>query len=133
MQLTTAIFTTLCLVLSAAADERICYPITGAEAPVPQSIVDLSSQTKVDWGTKLCTQSTFPSEALQISQTALEDGILAEDGHTYGVELALRFIETLVICINNVNALLGDGACPQGGLLTLSGPFEQWSYLIPLN
>lgn len=88
MQLITAIFTTLCLALPAAADVRYCYPIPGTEStPIPQSILDLDYQVKVDWGNKLCTQSTFPSEALQISQTALEDGILAEDGKVYGVEL----------------------------------------------
>lgn len=88
MRLTTAILTTLCLVLPATADVRYCYPIPGTEStPIPQSILDLDYQVKVDWGNKLCTQSTFPSEALQISQTALEDGILAEDGKIYGVEL----------------------------------------------
>ncbi|KAL6817053.1 hypothetical protein J3E69DRAFT_344506 [Trichoderma sp. SZMC 28015] len=134
MQLTAAIFTTLCLALPATADVRYCYPIPGTEStPIPQSILDLDYQVKVDWGNKLCTQSTFPSEALQISQTALEDGILAEDGKVYGVELALRFITSEVICLNNVNALLGVGACEQGGFMTLAGPFEQWTYIIPLN
>ncbi|KAL7912006.1 hypothetical protein GGI35DRAFT_303932 [Trichoderma velutinum] len=136
MQLITAIFTALYLALPATADVRYCYPIPGAPATdygIPQSIIDLDYQVKVDWGTKLCTQSTFPSEALQISQTALEDGILAEDGHIYGVELALRFITSELICINNVNALLGAAACEQGGFMTLAGPFEQWSYLIALD
>ncbi|EHK17810.1 uncharacterized protein TRIVIDRAFT_43201 [Trichoderma virens Gv29-8] len=133
MRLTTAIFTTLCLAFSATADQRICFPIPGQPATVPQSILDLDPQIKVDWGNKLCAQSTFPSEALQISYTALEDGILAEDGHIYGVELALRFITSELICTNLVNALLGVGACPGGGLFTLSGPFEQWSYLVALN
>ncbi|KAL7946002.1 hypothetical protein V8C42DRAFT_49326 [Trichoderma barbatum] len=133
MQLTTAIFTTLCLALSATADQRICFPLPGEEATIPQSILDLDPQTKVKLGTKLCTQSTFPSEALQISQTAIEEGIPAEDGHLYGIELALRFITSEQICINIVDALLGVGACPGGGLFTLSGPSEQWSYIVPLN
>ncbi|KAK4085330.1 uncharacterized protein Triagg1_320 [Trichoderma aggressivum f. europaeum] len=134
MQLMTAIFTTLSLVLPATAEQRFCYPIPGTEStPIPQSILDLDYQVKVDWANKLCAQSTFPSEALQSSQTALEDGILAEDGHIYGVKLALRFITSETICLNNVNALLGVGACEQGGLITLAGPFEQWTYITPLN
>ncbi|RFU74132.1 hypothetical protein TARUN_8132 [Trichoderma arundinaceum] len=133
MQLTTAIFTTLCLALSATADQRICFPLPGDENTIPQAILDLDSQTKLNWAATLCSQLTFPSDGLQEAKTAAADGILGDDGRLYGLELAVHDIQTEDNCRVNANALLGAGACPGGGLLTLSGPLEQWSYITALN
>lgn len=86
MQLTTAIFTTLCLALSATADQRICFPLPG-QPSIPQSILDLDNQVKLDWASTLCSQLTFPSDGQQVIKTATADGILGDDGNTYGLEL----------------------------------------------
>ncbi|KAM0258389.1 hypothetical protein ACHAQJ_003866 [Trichoderma viride] len=133
MQLTTAIFTTLCLALSATADQRICFPVPGQPATVPQDILDLDIQTKLNWATTLCSQLTFPSDGLQIAVTAVSDGILSADGKTYGLEVAVQDIQTEQDCLVNANDLVGNALCPGGGLLTLSGPLEQWSYITALN
>ncbi|KAL6904373.1 hypothetical protein GGI43DRAFT_400220 [Trichoderma evansii] len=87
MQFTTAIFTTLALVLSARADSAICFPIPGQPSTVPQNILDLDSQTKLNWAATLCSQLTFPSDGLQTAVTALADGIQGDDGKLYGLEV----------------------------------------------
>ncbi|PTB39538.1 uncharacterized protein TrAFT101_007684 [Trichoderma asperellum] len=133
MQLTTAIFTTLCLALSAKADSAICFPVPGQPSTVPQSTLDLDSQTKLNWAATLCSQLTFPSDGLQTAVTSLADGIKGDDGKLYGLEVAVHDIQTEDNCNVNANALLGTLGCPGGGLLTLSGPLEQWSYITALN
>ncbi|PNP46677.1 hypothetical protein TGAMA5MH_01628 [Trichoderma gamsii] len=138
MQFTTAIFTTLALALSARADSRFCYPIPGQPETIPQNILDLDVSIKLNWAANLCSQLVFPSptdqgNGIQIATTALTDGILGDDGKLYGLEVGLHAIRTEDLCNVNANALLGDGACPEGGLLTLSTPFEQWSYITALN
>jgi hypothetical protein len=87
MQLTTAIFTTLSLALSATADQRICFPIPGQAATVPQSILDLDSSVKLNWAATLCSQLIWPSDGLQTVLTATSDGILGDDGKLYGLEV----------------------------------------------
>lgn len=87
MQFTTAIFTTLCLALSARADQAICFPIPGQPNTVPQSILDVDVQTKLGWAATLCSQLTFPSDGLQTAVTPLADGIKGDDGKLYGLEV----------------------------------------------
>ncbi|KAL7786203.1 hypothetical protein V8C37DRAFT_405532 [Trichoderma ceciliae] len=132
MQFTTAIFTTLCLALSATAEQRICFPL-GGQAEIPQSILDLDSQVKLDWANTLCSQLKFPSNGSQTVKTAIADGIKGSDGRVYGLEVAVHDIQSEQSCLVNANALLEDSGCPGGGLLTLSGPLQQWSYIIALN
>ncbi|PTB67015.1 hypothetical protein BBK36DRAFT_4157 [Trichoderma citrinoviride] len=133
MHFTTAIFTTLALALTATADQRICFPIPGQPATVPQDILDLDTQTKLDWAADLCKQFTYPVDGLQTVLTPLEEGIQGSDGKIYGLQVSLQYIRTEDQCNVDANDLVGPDACPGGGLLTLSTPFEQWTYLTALN
>ncbi|KAK1241446.1 hypothetical protein MKX08_001420 [Trichoderma sp. CBMAI-0020] len=138
MQFTTAIFTTLALALSARADQAICFPLPGEPQTIPQNILDLDVSIKLNWAATLCSQLVFPSptdqgNGIQSATTALTDGILGDDGKLYGLEVALHAIRTEDNCNVNAHAMLGSASCPGGGLLTLSTPFEQWSYITALN
>jgi hypothetical protein len=97
MQFTTAIFTTLALALSARADSLFCFPIPGQPATVPQDILDLDVQTKLNWAATLCSQLVFPSptdegNGIQTNITSLADGILGSDGKLYGLEVVSIFL-----------------------------------------
>ncbi|KAL7900114.1 hypothetical protein HDV63DRAFT_370394 [Trichoderma sp. SZMC 28014] len=138
MQFTTAIFSTLALALTARANQAICFPIPGQPQTVPQNILDLDVSVKLNWAATLCAQMVYPSptdqgNGLQVNTTALADGILGSDGNLYGLEIALHAIETEDDCNTNAEVMLGSPSCPGGGLLTLSTPFEQWSYITALN
>ncbi|KAH0491277.1 hypothetical protein TgHK011_002714 [Trichoderma gracile] len=133
MHFTTAIFTTLALALTATADQRICFPLPGQPATVPQDILDLDTQLKLDLAADLCKRFTYPVDGLQTFVTPLEDGVEGSDGKLYGLQVGLQEIRTEDQCNANANVLIGPDACPGGGLLTLSTPFEQWTYLAALN
>ncbi|KAL7925145.1 hypothetical protein ACQKWADRAFT_285182 [Trichoderma austrokoningii] len=138
MHFTTAILTTLSLVLSARADQAICFPLPGKPNTIPQNILDLDVQTKLDWAADLCAQMVYPSpidqgNGLQVLLTPLASGIAGDDGKIYGLEIALHAIQNEDDCNSNADFMLGSPSCLGGGLLTLSSPLEQWSYITALN
>ncbi|KAL6873096.1 hypothetical protein J3F83DRAFT_732023 [Trichoderma novae-zelandiae] len=133
MHSTTAIFTTLALALTATADSRFCFPIPGQPATVPQDVLALDAQIKLDWAADLCAKFTYPVDGLQTEVTPLEDGIEGSDGKLYGLQVSLHEIRSEDQCNVDANSLVGPAACPGGGLLTLSTPFEQWTYITALN
>ncbi|EGR51201.1 uncharacterized protein TRIREDRAFT_104423 [Trichoderma reesei QM6a] len=133
MHFTTTTLTTLALALTATANQRICFPVPGEPATVPQDILALDPQTKLALAADLCKQFTYPIDGLQTFVTPLEDGIEGSDGKLYGLQVSLHEILTEAQCNVDANALVGPEACPGGGLLILSTPFEQWTYLTALN
>ncbi|KAL6873040.1 hypothetical protein J3F83DRAFT_713495 [Trichoderma novae-zelandiae] len=136
MQFPTATLALLGLALTAsAADEKLCFPATGQNNNVPQSITDLDGQVKVDWATKLCSQIDYSTIDAQSVTTDIADSVNAtEDGKTYGLNLVTVAVPNEQKCIDNAAATLGADVCPSGGaFINLDNAEEEWFAIVALD
>ncbi|KAL6900607.1 hypothetical protein GGI43DRAFT_384071 [Trichoderma evansii] len=117
------------------ANEQICFPGTGQNNNIPQSITDLDAQVKIDWAIKLCSQINFSSVDAQSVTTDLADGIDAtENGKTYGLNLITVAVPDEQPCVSNAAAVFMADVCPSGGaFIDLESDQEEWFTIVVLN